>query len=370
MRTNRLTIIIKGTTIVEILVIILMVVLVGGNAGTHDYETFYQSYYNIIQPSFETGFLWLENAFFLRGVNYNTFRLIICIFNILITYSIAKKYNPSSLLFLILFFFYPLPHDGAYLRNTIAKCIIYIAMQVSMDSRLRRRVLSLIMIIFASLFHRIAIVYIIPLLIWFYLQTENQSARKRFVKVSVSIIVIVAVAAAFYRPLLDLFINYMAQMSFFTGSKQVYLTVMGNYGFLIMGGIQAGYSYLLYLCYLQLKENEHIYGECTNVEIRTIFYKTKRFTYMVFIFCVSLLFMIAVYKINSNYFRVFRNLAPLATISILASMRLTKGSNIKRERIIRLGLISVVIICFVVDILGSKSALWDSMFIENWILGQ
>jgi len=368
MNTNgRMTISLRKGLLFELIIMAILIILVGGNVGTHDYISFYNSYTKILNPAFEQGYKLFENFCYTNGVAYNTFRILICAINVLVSYRISRKFDISSALFLILYFIYPLPHDGAYLRNTLAKCIVYYSFLVAMDKRLISKVFSILLIIVAMQFHSISCIYLAPLVAWIFVQTDSKHMRKFILGVILANVICVAVIAAIYRPLLVWIVNFISSMSFFAGNKQIYLAISGNYGFILMGGIQALFAVLLFLCVLQFKESKEMQTNwgLTDKRKNEMAYV---FTRLVLLTCVVLLPMTALYKVNSNYFRVFRNMVPLIYIALLSCLKITKGINIRRERLIKFFFAGLLVICVVVDIMGSKYELWDSMFTNNWIL--
>lgn len=346
----------------DVFLIVLFSVLIGANSGTHDYNSYFYSYEGITSPAFETGYKWIENFFGTIGFSFDVFKLVVFAFSIFSISIIAKKYHANLLFVFILYFLYPLPLDAAAIRSTLAKSVFYLSfLLLDIKGKSLNVFLLVGLLLLSSLFHVSMLIYVIPVVV-FLLYNSNSTKGKLLLKLLAVLTIIIGTVSAFYRPFLYALITILTNSSLFENEKSIYLVILGNWGFIFYGIIQTVYLYVLYLVRLQLVELSS-----TSVIDKSEYKAVYSFVTALLVFGITLLALLPIYRMNSNYFRFFRNLIPMIYVAVSYVLNKRNSVNNNRTYTILFCTISTTMFVFAVDVLSEKKILWDTLFSNNWI---
>lgn len=367
---KRTTIVIRKKICIAIILASVLCVLGGGNLLTYDQEAFCSAYNESVNfLGFENGYFVFQNTLHQLGVPYQWYKLLVSVISIVSLFLISEHYKANTAWILFLYFCFPFAHDAYNLRNTLAAVIISISFCFLANERKKYTLLSFLLCALAIFFHRASVFYFIPWLVYFI--WKNLHLFKPFVKVLLSIVVLFSITSAIFPRILSIVASFLGGFldKLLLERKAGYLEINGRFGFLFYFVIQLICIFLLYLCYRQY----YAYKKKLNFEKNSkymLIEKKSSLVQVMLVVSITMLFMIPMYKMNNNFFRVFRNIMPLICVSISSCLNDTKGINNNRKLIIKILTIGLFVFLLLWDITGSVSdKIWGTMIHGNWILG-
>lgn len=353
--------------IISYILFLLSVILVAASTKTHDYISYSKNYYGYMNSNFEVGYTYISNFLFSLGVSFDIFKLITMGIGMILIRSTAKKILGSEMLWIyyILYMIYPLALDSPAIRNTLAMSITIFAFPYLIDKKRGSGIKYMLLIFVASLFHGTARFYYLLIVLRIY--NKQHSIINKLLRLSFAILILNAIIMSLYKPYLTIVLNIMEQFlvsnDYMDIKKTVYFDIVGNFGFLLFAGYQLLSIYVI----------KHI----TNIfesRLRDVNSPNKNENMKLYnfakylLYCdVLLLLLVPVYRVNSNYFRLFRNIIPLIYISILSSLRNVKSHKIKTIAIIALFFVATIVFAYL-QIEPEKEIIFFTLFSDNWII--
>ena len=355
----------KNSKIISFCLIILMCVLMGANTNNPDYNT-YETIFNLGAVPPDPGFFLIIKLFRFLGLNYETFRLVLSIFGIVLIHQTLNKLTSNYSYFYVLYFIFPFFIDIVQIRNFLEMAIMIYAMPFLLQDTLKGYIKYTILIIFAASIQITAILYLLFLLI-------NIVKRFTIIKYIFVIVIISAITISLNR---SFFIGIVNQLStnfgYYDERINYYSEVLTRNGYFFYWGVQLCFLYITKILFSgtnNLKNQNVIEGK-REMQINKL---TQNENY-VNSFCelvfwaniISLIFM-PTYVLQALYFRLFRNLVPLNYIAIISSLQYLPPKSLKKITI-TLALFGLSIVLFYVDI-GKPfyETIIIKIFENNWV---
>ena len=229
-----------------------MWVLYGWNTGNADYMNYNIAYYynavSNINWSKEVGFQLLCKLFYKFGLQYNQFLVIISIIGLLLITSTVRRYTKNVAFILATYFIFPFMLDVVQVRNFMAMAIVVFALRFLIERKKWGEVKYIILVMFASTIHYIALFYFLFLLT----KVRNTKRLIYFSLAAASIGVVIS-----YTNLIPKIVTVI------TPSAKVHLwfTARMNLGIIVILLVYAGTLFLVYYAYKRIKNAEIQYSE-------------------------------------------------------------------------------------------------------------
>lgn len=221
----------KHKNIPIFLFVILLCVLMGANTQNPDIEN-YISGFNTERIGPDFGYSILVHFFYFMGFDYESFRLIISVFGILLIHQTVKKFIINKSAFYLLYFIYPFMIDIVQIRNFLVMSILIYAVPCLLTQKYRDYIKFVVYILIASTIQLTAIIYL-PI-VFLAKAKKNMLIRSILFFNILGFIIIVANK--------DLFILITNQITFMLGEYDNRITKYGfiqtNYGFLLPWAVQ------------------------------------------------------------------------------------------------------------------------------------
>lgn len=367
---KRTTIVIRKKIFIAIIFASVLCVLGGGNLLTYDQEAYCSVYNGSVNfLGFENGYFVFQNTLHQLGVPYQWYKLLVSVISIVSLFLISEHYKANTTWVLFLYFCFPFAHDTYNLRNTLAAVIISISFCFLANERKRYTVLSFLLCVLSVFFHRASVFYFIPWTVYFI--WKNSHLLKLIIKFLLSGVVLFSITSAIFPRILSLVASFLGGFleKLRLERKSGYLEISGRFGFLFYFAIQLICIFLLYLCYRQYYTCKKKCNSEKKFRIMSIGKKTSLVQVMLVV-SITMLLMVPMYKMNNNFFRVFRNIMPLICVSISSCLNDTKVINNNRKLIIKILTVGLFVFLLLWDLTGSVSdEIWGTMIHGNWILG-
>lgn len=346
------------------LMFIFTLILLVGNTKTHDYIPYMNNYYGYIQSDFESGYTFISEKFNGLGISFDIFKLISMGTGLLLINYTALKFLTKKMLwtFYLLYLIYPLVLDTSAIRNTLAMCIVIYAIPFLSKDTKKDTLIYTLLIFVASLFHMISLIYLLLLLIKVY--DNRKRINKKISKVIFIFLIfnmlLMIVSRGYTTMVLNLIETFFMNSEIISNEKSVYFDIVGNFGFLIYIFYQLLSIFCLkYVCHFHKQQ-----GEKTNNSVAKLYDITK------YIFFINLLMLIIspLYRVNSNFFRIYRNITPINHMAIL-SMLNTKNNKktTKIYGVILIYFLATIALAYI-QIEPMKEIAVYTLFTDNWII--
>lgn len=319
---------------------------------------FYTSTSDLFSYS-ESIYIYLMKFFASQELEYKYFILLLLGVGFLLIHTVARRYlGNNAWLFYLLFFIYPLGESRSTIRNTVALCIMTYVIPFLSNDDLKSKIKYIIGVIIAMGFHQTAVIYFVLLLKYPYesLSSINKKRANKLFIIGISVLVAACFIPAIMEPLKQ-GMDMVLAGSELDESRGNYFEEQGRFGFLLYGGWQCVFIYMLRrLLAIRICHDKDFVG--------TPIY---RFVNNVILCSSILLFMVFFYKMNNNFFRIFMNIIPLNYIALLALNQNGKYGIMYKD-------FKVIACIIIVLTLGWNDTLiyLDEnimpMFTDNWLL--
>lgn len=344
----------KNNNIINVLMLVFCIILVSGNTKTYDYEAFATQYYLGTKNYFEISYFLLSMLFSSLGFSFDLFKFIVLGGSFLLINTVAKKYLSSRLLLYFCYLLYPLAHDAYNIRNTIAMGIVVYAIMKLTEGGRKNQIKFFGLIILAASFHKVSLVYLVFI---FVEKLKNPTTMKYVFLFIIFEILGFSIFIIFHKNLLEVLANYIANLTFvetvMSPDKLGYLIHKGRFGFLLYGFINIGFIIALWLCLKVKKIRDDSYNN---------------FASSLFYINIILLLLIPFYALNSNFFRIYRNIIVLNYIAIIAAGQRCSIKN-TYDRLFFYGIAAVIaVLLFFLLVWGQRNIIFNTLFSHNWLL--
>lgn len=136
-------------------------ILGSGNYNNADYINYYTRYENLNNTGLEAGWGVLIKVFSSLGFNFLVFKAVLILILLIIVYKSAKLYHADVYSVFLSYLFFPFIWDIIQLRNTVVIMLLMVAFTYLLQSGWKNALKYLILIGIASLFHQVALWYIL-----------------------------------------------------------------------------------------------------------------------------------------------------------------------------------------------------------------
>lgn len=143
------------------LLCIFLFVLGSGNYNNADYINYYTRYENMNNAELEAGWGVITKAFSSLGFDFLVFKAFLILLLLILVYKTAKLYRADVYSVFLCYLFFPFIWDIIQLRNTVVMMLLITAFTYLLQPGWKNIIKYAIVIIIASLFHQVALWYIL-----------------------------------------------------------------------------------------------------------------------------------------------------------------------------------------------------------------
>ncbi|OUP84782.1 UNVERIFIED_ORG: hypothetical protein B5F06_09710 [Lacrimispora saccharolytica] len=143
------------------LLIIFLFILGSGNYDNADLNNYYTRYENLNNTGLEAGWGFLTKVFSSLGFDFLLFKAVLILILLILVYKSAKFYHADVYSVFLCYLFFPFIWDIIQLRNTIVMMLLMAAFTYLLQCGWKNALKYLILIGIASLFHQVALWYIL-----------------------------------------------------------------------------------------------------------------------------------------------------------------------------------------------------------------
>lgn len=287
---------IKGRESKKIIIfsIITLIILFVGNTYNTDYLAYEAIFtYNDFN-SIEFGFEVLVKIAKTLGLSFFGFKLILTVLIILLLLFITLKLKVNISGFIFLYTSIQFFIDMVQIRNTISSLFIIISLYFALKKEVR---LSMLLIIIASLFHTISLMYL-PLVFM-----EYYSNKLKIILKFMTIIMIIIFPCLLFLGFQN-YINYFFKYIFVDTigmSKSIYFLNEGiHYGCLVFYAL-AIFNLLIFIILKKIIFSNPLINKNSNYFLLTKINSLE----FIYYYCTFFIFLLL---IDINFYRIFRNI--------------------------------------------------------------
>lgn len=338
--------------------LLFLIIYSGGILDIPDY-TVYDRIYNYSS----TG-IWTKDigfgafVFALRKIGLSAYqcRLMYAVSGITVLMLSVRKFldRKGQYLFLILYFIYPFFLDVIQVRNFLAMVFMTLAMSFLADNTKKSTFLFWVFMLVSASLQKTLLFYI-PFILFY--KADKRKAIKGVLIVAVILSVIIGLNKNFVSNLANYFLlNFSDKLS----GSATFFTVNTRNGWLYMWAISLLNIAILY--YIKKKSSNQL--SSGNIKIVEI------------VFWINIYSLIALplYVMDTNFFRIYRDLQPLNIIAWITFAREVSLRNIKITKRSRILLVITIILTilfsvYVTIIIEDLFQYFIQGFSTNWILG-
>jgi hypothetical protein len=345
--------------IVPALACIYLIILMGGQQENPDYEI----YRNIFNGSFyskDPGYGVIIVFLKYIGFTQYNYRLGIALIGlILISITLFKLVN-QRVMFYLLYFIYPFLFDVVQARNFLVMSIVIFAIPFLIDTKLKNKIIYILLILVAASVQKIAIVYLPIVFI-------AEFREKKITKYLFRVILILSLFIAFNRSALIGIMNAI----FVPISGQIpelsnYIGVNTNYGWIIFW-LEQVFAYALMWYAFEIESQNININEVQDGNISA----TKQYKFVKLVRDINyyMFIFLPLFILDENYTRIIRNVIPLNLMAIIIVLYRHQKRIYLTKRGLKLlgGTFAYQIIIFIL----LARTYWDSIilttFTNNWI---
>lgn len=338
--------------------LLFLIIYSGGILDIPDYNV-YNNIYN-----YSSNGIWTKDigfgalVFALRKIGLSAYqcRLMYAVIGITVLMLSVRKFldRKGQYLFLILYFVYPYFLDVIQVRNFLAMVFMTLAVSFLLDNTKKNTFLfGIFMLVSASL--QKTLLFYIPFILFY--KADKRKATKSVLIIAVTLSALIGLNKNFVSDLANFFLlNFSEKLS---GSAS-FFTVNTRYGWLYMWTIS--FFNLAILYYIKKKSSNQL--SSGNIKIVGI------------VFWINIYSLIALplYVMDTNFFRIYRDLQPLNLIAWITFFRAACLKHIrinKRSMILLIITILLTILysVYVTMIIENLLQFFIQGFNNNWIVG-
>lgn len=279
-----------------IFIIVLMIVLFGGNNDNLDYHAYSTMFYGRKSDYSSTEFLYygLMHIFSKMGTSYEVFNLFLIALALIILSIAAYSYIGFSIEFAFLYFLWPAFIDWLQIRNMVAMSFITLALAVLGREEGKKKYLGyIILIIIAMGFHTGALAYL-PI-VFVYGMRINSRQKNIFMALCAAAAIAISIPSSGVNIVINILYKIFGANDF---RVNAYSSNMVRIGFLMNWMIQIA----LYIFAVKAEELYNRYSDDGLVYEKYFSLISRTMLYMFIFF--------PIYRLNTNFLRLTRNLIP------------------------------------------------------------
>lgn len=338
--------------------LLFLIIYSGGILDIPDY-TVYDRIYN-----YSSNGIWTKDigfgafVFALRKIGLSAYqcRLMYAVIGITVLMLSVRKFldRKGQYLFLILYFIYPFFLDVIQVRNFLAMVFMTLAMSFLADNTKKSTFLFWVFMLVSASLQKTLLFYI-PFILFY--KADKRKAIKGVLIVAVILSVIIGLNKNFVSNLANYFLlNFSDKLS----GSATFFTVNTRNGWLYMWAISLLNIAILY--YIKKKSSNQL--SSGNIKIVEI------------VFWINIYSLIALplYVMDTNFFRIYRDLQPLNLIAWITFFRAASLKNIKINKrsmilLIITILLTILFSVYVTMIIENLLQYFIQGFNNNWIVG-
>lgn len=330
-----------------VLLFLAIFIFVSGNSDNPDmFAT--QYYYNngviaadAVFPSL------LQKLSFSIGLNVFEYRILCYAIGFFFIIQGLKNCNINPASFWIMYAVYPMMMDAVQTDNFIAMGVLFYALTYYYGDSRKEKIRAAIWMIIAVGFHTAFIAYI-PFLI------ASGLFKKRNIRIMIAFVVISSILATIFRNRIISLITVLLTV-FMKGDIRVasYFSDTGHWGFLLFWCIHL----MLILATFNAYKYTLVYQDDHKNRIVDVTYRMLVYAVLFF----------PLYAINSNFFRLSRDLLPLVIASVLQKPAISENQKKRRRNMVLLVFILSTLLILEV-LLSNYDSIFIPFFSKNYII--
>lgn len=347
MNRARLRVTITKRQLLNFFVLLLFIILAGGNTANPDIGN-YKYGYRLMNTISEGSwfYYYLRNLFVGAGISFEYFRLFLYAMGFCVLSIANKKLTNGSTFTYIFYGISLLLIDSTQTYNFVGLCFLYLAVAYLISGVKRSRLLFVLLLVVASGFHIVFLFYI-PF-VFFYNRTDTKQLTKLYIWVMAIVLLVSTVVS------LTGLASLMTRVFDFTGlsSYQGYLVSRTRYGHFYPMMTHLVCCLFTYVFYKKATNAEKQGGDMERI---------------CFLLCLYGIFAFPFFRFQLSFGRLTRNLALLPCISGIYFS--TRGNILVRRNIV---IVLLLLACFL-GYFSTYSSYMEQIvvpfFHNNWILG-
>ena len=332
---------------VEIFIFLFFLIIMGLNSNNLDYLNYKETYDILIHvKGFEFAYLYLQKIFNYIGFNFFQFRFTIYFILLIFLHKYVKIYLKETKYFYVLYFLYPFFLDNIEIRNFIGMVILMYSF-LFYGKTIKKKLISVILILIASMFQNIYVIFI--LYPFFY----SASKRKKGILILGGIISIFLMLC----PKVTIIILQWILINILGDPKRIhYINKISssNIGVIVPVCLQC---LNFFISYYEIKELK---------SIKNISLKYKQIIECIYNLNLYLFLFLALYRLNSQFYRILQNIYPMMHICFLISINYL--SKNKKNFLKKIYIVYICIIFLYVILISHFKDIFISTFVNNYLL--
>lgn len=352
--------------IIPILTTAFFILLAAGCYSVYDYDSYKLLYTGIYsKANLESAFAWLMTEAFGLGISYEAFRFLIIASCYTTLTCVAYKYIKSKVIYIqILYLFSAYAHDFFNLRNFIVTALFTTAFFIAVFSKKHGLIKYVIIVVLGIFFQKTSFFFLLFLYPIIKVKRESYCAIRK----SRSLWVVLAMLAATVFVLSETLLNAMAGAAwnivfYFTGApphKVEFFVARGRYGFLLYSMCHLMFTGTILAMKHSISRN--YVGNCSVSERKELsLIETVNMCNIIMLFFIPLI------KVNSEFYRVFRNLQWIEYITFFVGLNYIKKRT-KRKLFLLFLIIVTAGVNFAVIVAPYAEDVFITMFTDNMYL--
>ena len=345
----------KGKKLLYVLFFVLLLLFMGGSGYKPDYDIYYRMYngdwpLNKLEFAFNT----MINIGHLLYLNYNGFYFLMTFLGLVLLFYSSYKIIGVSPLFCLFYLIWPFFLDIVQIRNLLAMAFLFLAFTRLLTEKKYCKLEYIIFIILGAGFQTIALAYLPFAFI-------KKLERKKFLSLVLIVTVLLMILVSFNTALIGELIDRFSFLINYDNRFGRYTNRMVEIGYIFNWCLQV--SNVMFTLWSKKIINKNAVS--TNEKNKNIVNFVLYANVFMFIYC-------PVYRLDSNFTRLMRNLMPINYISFIISYLSFPKINkyhIQTEKFlyIMFYFIYIFIIVVVQLIIPHKVTIIEAVFNNRWL---
>lgn len=338
----------KSIFVPLILIVFAFVIMAFVPSYIPDYSQYNLMYYFDF-TQVEKGYDLLSNFFFIKGVEYQQFRIITTIMGLILISIATYRFTNDLARFWSIYFLFPFFMDIIQVRNFLMMSFVLLAASFLINPNFKNIIIYIFLIVVSASFQNVGYFFLLPLV--FLLFKRYKLIKQLFIMVITFFCIISIINRSFVYGIIAKLVSIIGSESMITSKLTYYVQDSVNYGFLIYWiVIIAGYFIINYSINYATKIgiDEKELSKLSVIES----------------FSITALVSLPLIMVSLDFYRIARDIFPLVIIAyviVTQEMQNKHLKNIVYKVLFYFNLaLSVVLVYRVIWITGIYPVLFDN----------
>lgn len=275
-----------------LILVITLIVIACNTLDIPDIEG-YKMFYSGMNTGIEPGYVFLENLGIRFGLSFETFRSIFIVGSYLVLWIAVDRLKLNKNIVFALYSVYPFTYDVIQLRNLLALSLVVLGISFLYTKDKGNKVKYVICIALATLFHSLMLIYLVLLVSG--KQLIDSRLKKQLLGLAVALMFVFSILMSRSFAIQSIIGSYF--YSFNSVKADAYLRIGMRYGFIVFWFMEIFY---VLVAYINKKNSSSVEDEIA---------ERKELSFWIMITVTVLGCPLCI--LNSNFYRIFRNISVL-----------------------------------------------------------